>query len=198
MKSVRLGDLRVHPNVLGLTRGPRCDLAVCRGACCTNGIWVDTGHVERIRAHSADVAALLPAERRDVETWFETELLACVDFPSGRGLSTSVVDDPEDPDRDTCVFLLPGSRHCALQVASGALGLGYPGLKPFDCATYPVLRSEGELMLDLWSPEELDGADCQQPGPPARVVDVFREELELAVGPERLALLVRLATADLP
>jgi hypothetical protein len=182
VKRCTVDGLRIHPNVLGLSRGERCALGECRAACCANGVWVDAAHVERVRAHAADVARHLPPDRRDPAVWFEDEVMDCEDFPSGHGHPTATVIDPDDPDRDVCVFLRP-DRLCALQVASGALGLPHPGLKPFDCATYPVLRSEGELLLDLWSPDELDGADCQRAtAEPRPVLEVFREELELVLG----------------
>jgi hypothetical protein len=185
VKPLIVAGLEINANILGPARGPRCEPSQCRAACCANGIWVDEGLADRIRAEATTVAALLPPERADPDAWFEPdEEMLSEDFPSGRGIPTAVVDDPDDPDGHTCVFLRPGDRLCALHMANGPLGLAYPGLKPFDCATYPVLRSEGELLMDEESPDELDGADCQRAaaGQRRRLIDVFRDEITLCLG----------------
>jgi hypothetical protein len=176
VKGVLIGD-----SLLGLSRGARCRIDECRAGCCRNGINMELAHAERIRAHAADIAPHLPPERRDPAGWFDEEV-EDPDFPGGRGVGTSAVDDPDDPALTACVFLRRDYR-CALQVASEAIGLAYPGLKPFHCALYPILLSEGELVLDEWSPAELSGADCQREAAPrVPVADVFRDEIALALG----------------
>ncbi len=185
MKPLIVAGLQINANMFGAARGPRCEPSQCRAACCANGIWLDEQLADRIRLHADTVAALLPPDRDDPDAWFETdEEMLSDDFPSGRGIPTAVVDDPDDPDGHTCVFLRPGDRLCALHMANEPLGLAYPGLKPFDCATYPVLRSDGELLMDEESPDQLDGADCQHAtgGPRLRLIDVFRGEVTLCVG----------------
>jgi hypothetical protein len=173
--SLVVDGLRVHPSILGRTRGARCRIEECRGLCCRNGVWLDSGLRERILARAPEIVPQLPVDRADPASWFETDVLEHVDFPSGRGVSTAVVVDPEDDAEDNCIFLRPEDRKCALQCVD-------PGLKPFDCATYPVLRSEGELTLDLESPKE-SGHDCQrETDAPALVLEVFANELRLVLG----------------
>ncbi|MCA9524808.1 MAG: hypothetical protein KC549_00750 [Myxococcales bacterium] len=182
-----VAGLRVDASVFGPTRGARCDLRVCRAACCRQGIWVDVAHIAAVRARAADIAPHLPPERRDPAGWFdEAEVMVHADFPSGRGHPTEVLIDPAEPALDTCVFRRPDYL-CALQITD-------PALKPYDCYTYPLLKSEGELTLDRHSAQELGGADCQQPRQPAgRVVDVFRDELKLMLSEADLAALLALA-----
>jgi hypothetical protein len=170
------------------SRGPRCTLSVCKGACCRNGAWVDSLHVDKILGSAKKIREFLPPERHDALQWFDEEREDS-DMPSGVATGTATVSDPEDASREMCVFLRPGDYFCALQLASEAQGLAYPGLKPMDCALYPLLRSEGELGLDLWSPEELAGADCQQEGSTAPIAGVFADELRLALGEEGYQLL---------
>ena len=170
-----INDLTVDPSVLGLSRGTRCALSECKGGCCRNGIWVDAGHRDRIMARADDIAPNLPPVRRDPKDWFDDDRMEHPDFASGLGVPTAVFPDPEDSTLDTCVFRRPDWL-CALQVTD-------PELKPFDCYTYPILRSEGELTLDQWSPDELDGSDCQQAcTPPRPILEVFEEEFVRILG----------------
>ena len=187
--------LRLDPALLDPARGERCHIDECHAACCSNGIWVDLHQVERIVAHAADVIPLLQPGCTDPTTWFGDETWEHPDFPSGIGIPTTLVDRPELDHAPRCVLLMADWR-CALQVASERLGLGWPGLKPFDCATFPVLRSEGELQWDAESVGELGGADCQRPaaGAPARRCDVFRMEVELSLGQHGAATVAALAS----
>jgi hypothetical protein len=162
------------------TRGERCRLSECRAGCCSNGVWMDSDHVDLLLKHRAEISARLPPERRDPLRWFEEER-EDKDFPSGTAVSSACAPVPGE-ERETCVFLLPDYR-CVLQVSSEALGLPGLGLKPFYCALYPLLLSDGALDLDHQSPEELGGADCQRPSAdPKPVIEVFEYELRLALG----------------
>lgn len=198
---IRLGDLLIRESIFAPGRGERCRLEECRAACCQNGIWMSLPHQEKILAHAKEIAQYLPEERRDPALWFEGET-EDPDFPGGRAIGSAAVPapEPEDPERETCVFLRPEDYLCALQVASEALQLPYPGLKPYDCALYPILLSEGELLLDTFSPEELSGADCQRvcEGPPRPILEIFEGELRLAVGEEGYQELLRQALTRLP
>lgn len=189
--------IRLDRSLWRPARGERCVLTECRGACCVDGIWVDVGHVQRILAHADAIAPHLSDEYRgDPDRWFGDDTWEHNDFPSGIGIPTATGPRPGDPARNGCVFLRT-DHGCGLQVASEALGLGWPGLKPFDCATYPILRSEGELVFDEKSPDGPEGADCQralEPGSnPVPRYEVFRLEVELAIGRAGYAQVVALA-----
>ena len=127
----------LDPSVFGPTRGARCHLEECKGACCRNGVWLDVQKRDQILAAAAQVQAHLPPDRQDPSEWFDADEMVHTDFPSGRGVPTSVMPDPVDSTLDTCVFRRPDGL-CALQCAD-------PQLKPFDCYTYPLLKSEGEI-----------------------------------------------------
>lgn len=172
-----------HPNLFRPARGERCLLDGCRGACCVNGIWVDLWHAQRILQNALTIQPFLAPEYQNPDEWFTTDELESDDFPSGLGISTAVGPRPGDPARQGCVFLRP-DHTCGLQVASVSMGFGYPGLKPVDCAMYPLLVSEGVLQVDEQSPGNLGGADCQREcdGPKRPMYQVFREEIELAIG----------------
>lgn len=173
--ALTIGDLVIDPGLLGLSRGERCRLEECKGGCCRNGVWVDAAHRDLVLSRAAEVRPHLPPERQDPGSWFDDEEMVHSDFASGRGVPTAVFPDPFDSTLDTCVFRRPDGL-CALQRAA-------PELKPFDCYTYPILRSEGEVTLDRWSPDELEGADCQRAcTPPRPLLEVFAEELVLALG----------------
>ena len=166
-------------------------LAHCGAACCVGGIWLDALHAQRILAAEALIAPLLPADRQSPDSWFSDEVVEHSDFPSGVGTATAVLERPDGSGRQGCAFVLADHR-CALQVAGMAAGLPWPGLKPFDCATYPVLRSEGELLWDRESAEAEHGVDCQlggtvASGEAAPFYAVFATEVAYAVGEAGLA-----------
>jgi hypothetical protein len=198
MSSLEIKGLVIHPSLFGRASGPRCRIETCQASCCRNGVFMDSEHADRVMSHHRQISALLPEERRDPTLWFDAEI-DDPDFPSGRATGAVALPDPFDESRTSCVFLLE-NRFCALQVLSEQLGLGYPGLKPFDCAMYPILLSRGELTFDRWSPAELEGADCQQKsaGAPPRVLEVFAGELRLALGDDGYQTLCAAAPQDEP
>ncbi len=165
-------------------RGERCELHVCGGACCVNGIWVDLRHVQRVLDAAETVRPFMAPDYADNEDlWFGDETLETADFASGIGLPTAVGPRADGSGRQGCVFVRADHK-CALQMASEAAGLPWPGLKPFDCATYPILRSDGAVQVDYESAKHHPGADCQQGGPTQRRMrDVFAEEIALCMPP---------------
>lgn len=187
---LRFQALTLNPNLLKPARGAPCQLSVCGGACCVGGIWLDVRHVETILDHEELIKPWLPKDRQDSDGWFSDEVVEHPDFPSGVGTSTQIGPRLDGSGRVACVFAL-ADHSCALENASRQAGMAWPGLKPFDCATYPVLRSEGELRRDTESARR--GADCQGPKPakgetvvqgpeqPA-FFQVFRREIELSIG----------------
>ena len=189
--------LVLNANLLKPARAAPCQLDECGGACCVGGIWLDVLHVQKILDAEALVAPWLPAERRNPDLWFSDEVVEHPDFPSGVGTATAVLPRLDGSGREACVFALADHR-CALECAGMQAGMAWPGLKPFDCATYPVLRSEGELRRDTESARR--GADCQGPRPkpgtpkaqapeqPA-FFQVFRREVELSIGARGYAVL---------
>lgn len=147
-----------------------------------NGIWVDLHHVQRILDSAAVVRPFMAAAyAADEDRWFGDETLETSDFPSGLGLPTAVGPRADGSGRQGCVFVRADHK-CALQMASEAQGLPFPGLKPFDCATYPILRSDGVVQVDCESARHHPGADCQQGGATQRQMrDVFAEEIALCL-----------------
>jgi hypothetical protein len=163
-------------------RGERCDLNVCGGACCVNGIWVDLRHVQRILDAAADVRPFMaPQYADDEDRWFGDETLETADFASGIGLPTAVAPRADGSGRQGCIFVRADHK-CALQMASVQLGLPSPGLKPFDCATYPILLSDGIVQVDDASAQHHPEGDCQNGGRSKRTMqEVFAEEVALCL-----------------
>ncbi len=177
--------MQIHPNLAEPADGEHCDGGECEAACCPGGIWVDLLHVQRILAHSADIGPQLaePFRLRD-DLWFEDEPLEDADFPSGIALPTRIAPRQANPTRTGCVFLRV-DHLCALQVTSEELGLGWPGLKPLDCALYPLTIEAGTVLYDEATTAANPHATCQRhkAGDPKRPRSaVFKTELELALG----------------
>ncbi len=175
----------LHKSLWRTARGERCTLDRCGGACCVNGIWVDLRHVQRILDAAVHVRPLMaPAYADEEDRWFGDETLETADFPSGIGLPTAVGPRADGSGRQGCVFVRADHK-CALHMASDALSLPWPGLKPFDCATYPILRSDGMVQVDDESARHHPEGDCQQGGPTQRRIrDVFAQEIALCLPPD--------------
>lgn len=174
-----------HRSLQTTARGERCDLNVCGGACCVNGIWVDVGHVQRILQAADEIRPFMaPRYAQDEDRWFGDDTLESADFPTGLAIPTTVGERAGQPGRQGCVFVREDHK-CALQLASAVLGISGPGLKPFDCATYPILRSDGVIAADKKSARHHPEGDCQRGGSTQRTWgEVFAEEVALCeLGP---------------
>jgi hypothetical protein len=178
---VIIHGLKIHPELLDMVEAERCLLHECFGACCSGGVWLDVEDLKEIVPHVEAIKANLPEERRDPNTWFSTPE-PDEDRPSGAKVGTNVVDDPVRPGMTCCVFLRP-DRLCALQVTSGQLGLGSPGLKPFFCALYPISVEHGEVIIDHDTEDAFPGANCRRFCTAAKpAYEMFRQELTLILG----------------
>lgn len=180
-ESLIVNGIRVDPGVLRREPLQRCAVVECRAACCTGGVWLDAGHAPRILEWAGAIKPVLPPDRHDESTWF-SEIEDDPDFLSGRMTGTNTVDDPMRPGQACCVFLRP-DRKCALQVVSSHNDLGWPGLKPFYCAIYPLVVSDGVLSLDEETALDFEGGGCQRPAPESRpIYQIYREEAILILG----------------
>ena len=173
----------------------RCRLAECQAACCGHGVYVDLAHANRVVEEAEVIKPHLPRERRNVDEWFDGRVEEDGDFPSGYRVGTQVIPDPHHPTGTRCVFLRP-DNFCALQVASKAQKRHPWDLKPFYCALYPLLLSGGILAMDDENQLFQVGGTCQRASSDSTpLVEAFRSELELALGPEGYLELRALASA---
>jgi Fe-S-cluster containining protein len=173
--------IRIDPSVLRQESIQRCALAECQAACCTGGVWLTADEMPRILASAEIVKPFLPPDRREPVTWFSAGE-PDENMPRGYEMGTTTVDDPQRPGQTCCVFLRH-DRKCALQVASTAHDLGWPGLKPFFCASYPMYLENGVLSMDDDTPLDFEGAGCRRPAAaPRPMYEVYREEAILILG----------------
>jgi hypothetical protein len=180
-KALIVNGMRIDPTVLRSAPVQRCAVVECQAACCTGGVWVDARLAARILESAAPIKAFLPPERHDEANWF-SDGQPDENFPLGFERGTTTVDDPQRPGQTCCVFLRP-DRKCALQVASNAHGLGWPGLKPFFCAIYPLYVDGDVLTMDDETPLDFPGGGCQQPAlEPRPMYQIYREEAILILG----------------
>jgi hypothetical protein len=139
-----IANLRLGVEVLVPQFARGCDTNKCSGACCGGGVLVDIAHRDRVLAEASLVVRYMePSQEHDSSLWFEDEIFDDHDYPSGRAVCTTVVND-------SCVFL-DSKRRCVLHMAETES----PGLKPFYCRAYPVAIVQGRVTLDTeWCPEE--------------------------------------------
>ena len=195
--SLIINGLRIDPSVLRSAPLQRCAVVECQAACCSGGVWLDAGHMPRILEWAGVIKQALPPDRRDESQWF-SEIEDDPDFASGRCTGTNTVDDPQRPGKTCCVFLRP-DRKCALQVVSHQHGLGWPGLKPFYCAIYPLVVSGKTLTLDEETALDFEGGGCQQPCAESRpIYQIYRDETVLLLGEEGYQQLCRTLAAQRP
>jgi len=159
-------DLRLGEEVLAPRFARGCDPNKCSGACCGGGVLVDIAHRDRVLAEASLVVRYMEsAQEHDSRRWFEDEVFEDPDYPSGRAVCTTVVND-------TCVFL-DSKRRCVLHMAEAES----PALKPFYCRAYPVAIVQGRITLDTeWCPEETQCCATVPEGELAGV-DVYAGEL---------------------
>jgi hypothetical protein len=191
---LRINNRRVDRKLLGRSATQRCLTRECQSWCCTGGVWVDLGEKDRILASAEKIKPFLPADRQEESKWFDGERDSHLDFPSGWGEGTAVVADPTHPAGETCVFLRPEDRRCAIQSASLANGEGPWSLKPYFCILHPLTTDNGELKLDDENEIYIEGGHCQRPNPvEVPYHETFRAELEYALGQDGYQKLVKLA-----
>lgn len=169
--------IRIESKVLQKRNVRPCGEGKCIAACCSGGVWLREDEAPRILEWADAIKACLPADRHDHSKWFE----------SGKDdeeeeIGTSTVDDPVRPGQHCCVFLQP-DRKCSLQVVSQENNLGWPGIKPFYCATYPFYTEDDALMVDDETPLKFKGAACRRPSSDKRpLYEIYKMEAILALG----------------
>lgn len=182
-ESLTINGKQVDRKLLEARPTQRCTTSDCQSWCCTGGVWVDLGEKEKILTHAEMIKPHLPADRRDESQWFDGQFDDDPDYPSGRGEGTQVVQDAAHPAGQTCVFLRPEDRYCALQVASIANGQHPWSLKPYYCALHPITITRNCVQLDDDNEIYIEGGHCQRANSIAVPLYVtFEGELRLALG----------------
>lgn len=161
----------------------RCEIAECEARCCVGGVMLSLSDKEKILANVAFIQPHLPVERRDPSLWFDGVLEPDADFPDGVADGTQVVKDVTHPAGETCIFLRPQDRYCALQMTSIVNDQHPWALKPFFCALHPVTMDEGCVMLDDDNPIYQNGGHCQRDSLTVKpLYETFDVELQLVLG----------------
>lgn len=159
----------------------RCLLTECNGACCAGGVWLNPDEMPRILDWIKAIKKQLPKDRHDESKWFHTGERD-KNYHTGYEMGTTTAYDPLLPDNTCCVFLKP-DRMCALQVVSQEKGLGWPGLKPFYCALYPLYLEDNLLSVDEETPKHLEGGTCSRRVTKATpIYKIYKEEATLVLG----------------
>lgn len=121
----------------------RCDLAVCRGTCCHDGVYLgaeEAGTLRRLAEEARDeleaLGLALPGRVVVYGSWRGTVSgpKTAVRPEPRRGL---VADYPAHFPETACVLLLPDAR-CALQVLATERGLPPWFYKPLTCWLHPL------------------------------------------------------------
>lgn len=178
--SLIIKGIRVNRDVLRKDAVQACTIGQCTAVCCSTGVWLKTEEVPRILEWGEAIKAYLPPDRHDESKWF---LSSKPDDDQPAELGTSTVADPLRSGKTCCVFLQT-NRKCALHIASQVNNLGWPGLKPYFCAIYPLFFEEGELSVDD-SPLDSESASCRRfTNGVGAIYEMYRDEAILILGEE--------------
>lgn len=113
----------------------------CSSTCCLSGVFLDVRERERILERSAEIARQMDqTQHANPKEWFDSEERSDSDFPSGRCVGTSVINDK-------CAFLDRMGR-CSIQVAAVEAGLDRWAWKPHYCILFPIEVSNGVVGFD--------------------------------------------------
>ena len=185
-RMTHVGEMHVDPLLFRPVFHANCSMRNCNGRCCAEGVLLDPRDKERILAHAALIQKYLESGMdRDPAAWFDGNVEADPDFPSGFCEGTAA-------DERGCVFL--DSRGlCTLQKAAVGEGMHKFALKPFYCVAYPLTLEAGTLTIE-------DGDFTNRPSCCSSVddghqsvFDVCGEELEYMLGAEGASELRKMA-----
>ena len=190
-----IGGRAVSRGLLEARATSRCRLEECQSFCCSGGVYIHVRQVEDLLAHQDVIIPHLPPERQDPALWFDNVIEPDEDYPeAGDCMGTNTVPDPTHPAGKTCVFLLPGSRYCALQSAGIAAGEHPWRYKPFYCALHPLEIIGGELKLADDNELYQEGGHCQRGS--STVIPLYQlsdVETKLVLGEEGYTQLTAIA-----
>lgn len=173
--------IRIDQSILRKKKIERCLLSECNAACCAGGVWLNPDEMPRILEWVEIIKKHLPSDRQDESKWFHKGKRD-KNSPTGYEMGTTTAYDPLLPDNTCCVFL-KSDRKCALQVISRENGLGWPGVKPFYCALYPLYLEDNILSVDEDTPHHLEGGTCSRPAAKATAIyKIYSEEATLVLG----------------
>lgn len=113
----------------------------CSSVCCQHGVYADVRERDRILGLKDTIKKYMDeTQTQDESGWFEQGEFDDSDFPSGRCVSTEVVNDK-------CAFLDKLGR-CSLQVAATSEGLHKWEWKPLFCILFPIEISDKVVGFD--------------------------------------------------
>lgn len=187
--SLVINDNVIDPALLARKSITRCEITTCKGSCCSDGVWLDLRQADAIREQAGLIQPFMPPERRAVEGWFSELHDDDAAFPSGFYTGTNTVPDPTHPNGETCVFLRPEDRFCAIQAASTAHGHPAWALKPTYCCLFPLVdrfEDDGRRVVTVDDDNSLfeRGGGCHEKcaGEPRPMFQIYAEETVLAIG----------------
>lgn len=155
----------------------------CTSHCCRGGVWVDVQEYEAIIEQRELIRNEMDeTQNPDPESWFEPGVFDDADFPSGKCVGTSVINNK-------CAFLDKSGR-CAIQLAAVTAGKHRWAWKPLYCILYPVEVSDGVIGFDtmLQGEQPCCSASAEYDTP---LFAACRDELTHLLGEDGYALLER-------
>lgn len=178
--SLIINGIRIDESVFRKEAVHPCGID-CIADCCSGGVWMTDDEPPRIMEWADEIKSRLPLDRHDESKWFVTRE---AETETGIETGTTTVDDPMRPDETCCIFLQL-DRKCALQVLSRENNLGWPGIKPFYCAIYPLYLEDGVFSIDEETELDEETAKCLCSAPEARpMFELYRDEAILILGEE--------------
>lgn len=171
----------------------RCDLQLCKAACCLYGTWIGLEEKEKILAHKDSIREYMEEANQDWKTWFQDTSEPDPVFTRGYAVHTTVNVSEQHYGNSACVFLRKDNK-CALQVTSIKLGEHPWLLKPFYCILHPLdLDEAGKITLDRAGVLlEEEGSCLVYSSKPIPLLKTFEKELTFLLGRDNYQLALNL------
>jgi Fe-S-cluster containining protein len=113
--------------------------------CCQYGCDVDLAEREAILGRADDIRSIMSAEAA-AAPWFEDEVIADPDYPSGKVVRSRVL-------HGGCIFLSHDKRGCAIHRAALEQGWDFRAVKPAVCRLFPVTYEGDSIFIAGEYPE---------------------------------------------
>ena len=140
-QNIQVKQYTIASDLLGLGVPEGGGPCKCTAVCCEGGVYADVTERDRILSHTEMITKYMDeTQTTDESRWFEHREFDDADFPSGRCVGTTEINNK-------CAFL-NRQGWCSLQVAAVQEGMHRWALKPLFCILFPIEISNGVVSFD--------------------------------------------------
>jgi hypothetical protein len=185
LEILKLKGFIIDPKLFELGFQKDCSPLCCKGKCCKDGVYLSINDKNKIIKHRDLVKKYMDSTQTlDEKMWFENIIESDKDFEDGVCDSTQV-------NNNKCTFL-NGNGHCVLQVAASSEGMDKWDIKPYFCATYPIVISSNVITYDDLL-EDIEPCCNAKINSPDKFINACKEEFLYILGEDGYKQLIDLS-----